>query len=305
MPEILAEVHWLEGHLANKRGSLDDGIAAFEKALGEYRALGDPAGIGLSLYGLGELCKLRGDLSACIAHYEDAIATLEESGDFDTAGSCLSGLSDAYRRLGDYQRSLDQNTSSLTHLRRIGNMHDVAIALNNRGDIFRYLCDLERAETHYREAAELFHAQGSGDAAITKINLAIVLIERAKYREARSILELAESDLEAQNRGGYLSFVHAHMLPCLVSEGDWDGWQHHYQRLVYHLAKTQLVDDDLARPLELAGDLCLEAKQPHWARDAYELALQQWRKLGRDDAVRELEARSRRARIRAQTQRNP
>lgn len=282
-PERIADCAWLRGHLCNKRGDVEQGIAQFQQGLELYEELGNTHGVGNCLYGLGELRKMKGDHENAIEAYERAVKLLAQVGDTDTQGIALAGLSDTHRREGRMKKALELSTEALALLRAVGNRNNIAVTLNDRGDICRNLGDLEQAESLYREAVQMLSTQGSSDVAIVRLNLSLCLLERNEIDEAHDLLERAEEELRSQNRAGYLAFVHALQLQALAGSGEWDVWDQRYEQLTQDLEQFKIVDEDLARPLHRAGEICADARHSDRARDVLQIALEQWQALQKED----------------------
>jgi hypothetical protein len=59
------------------------------------------------------------------------------------------------------------------------------------------------------------------------------------------------------------------------------GWDRHWQAIEALLGETHYLDLDIATVAEMAAELAVAAGELARARQAYELALAQWKALGR------------------------
>jgi len=77
--------------------------------------------------------------------------------------------------------------------------------------------------------------------------------------------------------------VYAALLPCYAHASDWEAWDKYLTRLTDLLTTVRLTDADLAWPMQLAGEVATQRAQPERARRAFQIALDQWRALGKTD----------------------
>ncbi len=163
--------------------------------------------------------------------------------------------------------------------------------VQSRADIARFEGQLDLAEAGYRLAKELYDSLESVDRYVPPLNLALVLIARRQYIEARVLLRGVVDLLEAMGRTGALGLVWLAFVPCAAGMSDWVGYDRYLGRALERLADSRMTDPDIAWPAELAGSLALKAGQADRARPALELSSLQWQALGRDadaDRVRQL-----------------
>jgi hypothetical protein len=67
---------------------------------------------------------------------------------------------------------------------------------------------------------------------------------------------------------------------------EWDTWEVLLQQCRDSIAKVAAVDRDIAWPLELAARLCVAAGRTPFGRAAYELSLEQWKRIGNVDEIK-------------------
>ena len=82
----------------------------------------------------------------------------------------------------------------------------------------------------------------------------------------------------------------SHCLLCAAVAGlqQWDAFDYHKQKATTLLKETEIVEQDTAWALQLAGDLALKAGQPARAQQAYEMALHMWQTLKREPKIAEV-----------------
>ena len=174
---------------------------------------------------------------------------------------------------------------SLTTFEQAGEPSMVADCHNNLAENARLRGNLDHAETGFRRSLELHEAMGSANGFLPRLNLGLTLVEKGAYAEARPVLELSLSEIEAAGRRGYLAWAHIALLPVAAHFRDWEGWEEHVEeaRALVHHPDTLRSDD--VWPLERAGLLALALGAVAQAREALELAVEAWQRQGRPDRV--------------------
>jgi hypothetical protein len=81
------------------------------------------------------------------------------------------------------------------------------------------------------------------------------------------------------------------MLPCDAARRDFASWDAHLDAAIEILKTSDGNDPDLAWAANVAGDLALDAGEHERARAVYEVALAQYRALGRAEETARLEQR--------------
>ncbi|MCP4867853.1 MAG: protein kinase [Proteobacteria bacterium] len=172
---------------------------------------------------------------------------------------------------------------------RMGARWGLASTVNTLGELLRAKGDLAGAEAAYRDAAQRYEACGSGDAVFAHLNVAVTLAERRQPKRAlRQFNSLAEA-MEQSGRAGILAAVHALRLFPLASLEMWDRFDAEFREAERKLRKTGLVDLDVARFTQKAGEACLKAEEGLRARQAFTMSADQWTAMGRFDAAAEVE----------------
>jgi hypothetical protein len=73
------------------------------------------------------------------------------------------------------------------------------------------------------------------------------------------------------------------ILPSLAHQRDWEAWQNHVEQVRSRLDGSGFYDVDLAKSATMAGDIAMQKGAPGRAKEAYELALEQWKHLERTE----------------------
>jgi predicted ATPase len=231
---------------------------------------------------LGRLLMHKGELCASASSFQEARALYEALADNKGVADARWSLAHLTTYLERYDEALDHNEAALVALRQWGDRWGVARSLNTAGELTRIRGDLDAAVRYYREARDLMRALGATDSvAICDSNIARVLAQRGDYPEARVRLERGLVAFEEQARKNPLAWVQVVLLLCDAGQRDWLSWDRHWQAIEALLGETHYLDLDIATVAEMAAELAEAAGELARARQAYELALAQWKALGR------------------------
>ena len=266
------------GWVAVYTNELDRADTLFERARERLERLGDVREAAEALRALGQVAVERGDLAQGETLLRRALERHEQIGYRKGMGSALRSLGTIAKRNGRLNEALTLYRKARKIVDAIGNTLGVAVCLNGEAEVARLQGDLEAAEAGYRRALRLHSALGSGAGVFIYLNLGLVLLSRNRRPEARDALEVAREVLEKAGRRGLLGSVHVQLCAC--STGEWGAWDHHFERARRLLAESEMVDPDTAWAAQLAGDLARSTGERERARQAYELALAQWRGVG-------------------------
>ncbi len=247
---LQADCHWELGHVLVDRGSLDEAAAAFHQALVAYQSMKDGAGRG---------------------HCETGLAVIARQ----------------QRRIDDSRRLLER---AGRHFEWSGARWGVAENFIHRGDVDRLAGDLDLARAHYQEARERYVALGLEDNALVDQREGMLWLERGQPELARPLLTRSLATFEQHQRPVLMATGHVLLLSCAAHLRDWAAWARHLDRARVLLTGADFVDVDLARFARHAGHAARHLGQTEAAKAAYTLSLGQWRGLGHQGEVAELEA---------------
>ena len=266
----LAEGCWMAGELTQAQELLRDVIGSFE-------TIGDALGLAQALMTLGRVHRQRAELPEAIQCFEKALPYYEEIHHQGGLASCLMGVSSVLRLQGDdLLAGEDEARQARVLFQAIDDHVGVASVYNALAERARARGAMEQAEDGYRASLRIYEMVGHGEAFVPALNLGLVLLGRGRMAEARQVLDEARAELVIQNRSGWLGVVHALLLPTLVDDAMWSD---HFRAMIHHLDRSGMVDPDIAWALSKAGELAA-AEHPRRAREAWTLALEQYRALG-------------------------
>lgn len=170
----------------------------------------------------------------------------------------------------------------------LGNQGNLAHCINGLAEVARFEGDLDAAERGYREVLRIQTAIGSKATFIPRTNLAIVLLARRAFAEARRELEEALAQIEKGGQRGYVAQLTALLLPTLAAANDAAEFDRRLAVASALLPETSTADPDVASAVELAGRLWLQAGDGNRARAAFAIARAQWSALGDERRVEAL-----------------
>ena len=325
-----AEGHLLICRIAALRGDLDEADEQAAAAEGEattygwddlaLQALVYRSGIALDQGRFGDGRRLAEEAAAMLDESAD-ITLLGECmwnlgrlnaalGQFDVAADALERAEAAFRALGDdiraahsmlYQARVALSTqrqeeaaalveAAKAELHAAGSRTGVADAVHDLGELARLSGDLGAAEGLYREARDLYETIGSAHVIYAELNLAMVLLARGGFLEARLLIEKVLDTSIAQGRQVIVAAAHVLLLPCLARAREWRAWDTHLAAARALLTELELVDGDIAQHAGLAARLAADQGQHGRATAAVQLAIEHYDALGRTGDAAEARA---------------
>jgi tetratricopeptide (TPR) repeat protein len=273
-----------------KIGNMREALALHHDARAQFDELGDQAGVAASQRAMAAVQIQLGELTAAEALLRDARARCLRLEDTFGAAMCGCGLGDVARGRQRWAEAIAWYEHAIADLERLHHRSGLATAHHGVAEVRRLTGNLDAAEESYHQVIRLDTSLGR-DNAISRLNLALCQLEREAFHRAAPTLRELQVAWAAQGRTGWLAVVMTSWLPVRADEGDWSGFTQAMDEARRLLATSGLIEMDVARMAELAADMCARAGQPDLAREAWSLALDQWRALGAGDAELRVRAR--------------
>jgi serine/threonine protein kinase/tetratricopeptide (TPR) repeat protein len=286
---VLPEALEVMGTIAYERGDQEGAISAFTKARELYDWNKDMMGVADCLFGMGESVYKLGLFDQAEQYHLEGLNLAETDNNVRSMAKHLLGIGFVRLWRGDLDGARASFRRELALLEGLGNRFRIAQCVSALGEAARQAGDLEQAERQYRRALTIDEAIGSNRVWLDRLNVALVLLARGQYAEAREMIEEVRHRLGEAAEPARRVLVHTELLPCLAETRDWNAWDDHFYRAAELLRETRLKDGDVAWLLVLAGQRALAAGDPVRARHCYELGIQQWLALGRSDKAAEVE----------------
>ncbi len=271
------------GHVARLRGHLQRAQDLLREALALFTTLEDRRGSALVLRAMAVTAREGSQFDLAVSHYERALAMFEALGAERDVVECLYGLGNLHRQ----RREFDQASAFYLRARALaeqsGNVHQIAECDNGLAEVARYAGRLDEAEALYGEALRRMTSVGSRGAVYPRLNLALTLILRGRYRAARHELQRVIPEFETSGNRGVLAWALMHTLPCEVAMGELDRAERTLDLARLALDDSSMSDTDIAEAAELGARLFAEAGRDEPAAALWRLAADQWETLGIDD----------------------
>jgi len=267
------------------RGDVEQGVAMGTEAADRFAAMGDikkEANV-RSLIGLWAV--RRGDL-------DSASSSFARSVELGRLGAGKRELSDGLRGLGVIAASRDDLVGARALLEEalevaesVRHLQGTASTLNDLGDLERRLGNPEAANDAYERAGATLDVVAPNSAFVPRLNQALVLMEAGEFPAAAALLDAV---LASGIHRSWTGVAHALMLPCAVASGDDLAWGDHYGRARAALEISAMATPDVAKVLEMAGELSRSKAEGHdrprpilsQAARAHAMALSIWLAMG-------------------------
>ncbi len=281
--QVLGRVYGLTGQLE----------AAFEQlreAASGAEAVGDAELAAACRAGQGMANLLQDKLEDAAACCRDARRSYADSGQSLGAASMSLQLSTITLRAGRPSEAIRHVADALSGFEAVGALNSVALCITQRAAIERAQGDNPAAERSLREAYGIYERLGTDGFLVPLIQLAVVLLERDQYPEAKALLDKAVEGLERVGGWASLGALHILRLPALATAGEWEEFDRLLPEADMLLTNSGLVHEDVPAMARRAGDVARDAGHLERAGKAYQLALAQWYALGNMQQVAQTRA---------------
>jgi tetratricopeptide (TPR) repeat protein len=284
---VAAQVLWERARMLHDEGFVPGegelpAAAVAEQAVALAERTGDAVLLANARCELASILGDGGDSAYAEALLRTAIATLDEHGLEEEKTAAQQTLFFVLRSQGRGEEMLEMLERRIRLAEAAGHRKRLAGDRNSLGELCRDRGDLRAAQRHYEAAAMLYSTLGvEAGAAVMRLNLGQVLLEREQWGEARKIVRRAVATLIALGRGGLAPA--GEIIACAASAGlrDWPAFDRHLEAAASGSRETGFLEPDLATCARRAGDLAQSAREPRRARRAWRLAADQWRGMGR------------------------
>ena len=269
--------HWALGDLATAEPLLVEAKKRIECADPERRAMACACTLANIYVTQGRL--------------EDAQAALEWGLDRPTTGlekthaEVCRMLAVVSINAGRLDEAMEHVERSLALCRSANARSTEAYLLSDRAEIFRMRRDLDKAADGYRVSAKIFDELGLDGACVPSVNLAMILVKRCQWNEARAaFLDL----LQRTSRRQLVGLSQLGLAVCAAGCGDWEGWDHQFALAQRSLRGSALLD---AAILCEQGGTLAGIDRPSQSAAAREYAALVYETLGRKEDVERLQGR--------------
>lgn len=186
-PSVAAKLDTVDAFLSEQAGEFSAALAAAERAVDRYRALGDRTGTARAQVNAGNALVRLGRPAEAEPLLHEALNDARANGRKALAGNILNIMSEARALCGDFAGARAASDRALTEYRTLGKEHSLLVTLTTRADLEFRAGDAEAAVRIAQEALGGLDALTFGKALESALhaNLSAYLVSLARYDEAR------------------------------------------------------------------------------------------------------------------------
>ncbi|HYI14258.1 MAG TPA: LuxR C-terminal-related transcriptional regulator [Thermomicrobiales bacterium] len=253
------------GWLVEATGDFELATRLHEQALSLAREIGDPAIIGIALFGLADVMGDRGETQSSERHLDEAIQIFRALEATPWLSVALSEVARFYRERGEYEQATLLIEEGLALGRESGDTWIVALGLGYLGRIYRIRGDVERALSLGCEGVLLWRELGDWWRLSRAVNEVGIGLEMSGHLDQAAMLFGASEALCEQIGGMFMpSLVHEYhrSLAALRAKLDDDAFS-----AAWNSGRSLSLDDLVAMAITLP-ELPAEAPQQNHAPTA-------------------------------------
>jgi tetratricopeptide (TPR) repeat protein len=149
----------------NNIGASYDALGERDKALNYYQqarplceAVGDRAGLAGTLNNIGAVCDALGEHDKALDYYQQARPLYEAVGDRAGLARTLTNIGEVYNALGEHNKALDCYQQAWPLRKAVSDRAGLAVTLNNIGVVCDALGEHDKALDYYQQARPLYEA---------------------------------------------------------------------------------------------------------------------------------------------------
>ncbi len=268
---VLAEA----GDVARHRNRLDEAAALLGEAVAHALAHDDRKALGRARQRLATVMLERGRYTECLemaqAGREDLFAV------DDPVGAAICQLVGAlgHVRLGQDREAIAGLLQARREYRETGCRWGVADVCVNLGDLARLQGDFDRAEALTREAQELYEATATGSLHVTRLNLALITLERGDYDGAEPQLQAQVDEYLRLDLPRWAATARAGLILCHAARRRSEQLGDELRLAEGELVDCGFTDPDVASLLERAARAALAGGEDEAAARIARLAVGQ------------------------------
>ena len=199
-------------------------------------------------------------------NYAHAETFFMQEDDIIAASMARLGRARSQRAMGSMETAVNLAESAGVTLGCAGSKVGVSDALFQLGEVARMVDDLDRAEHHYRKAQRGYRRVGSNKRLDAEMMLAMVLVERHAFLEARLLLEQLLSIVRHRENRAMTATLHLLLANCCAQDESWIEWTEHVKSAEQILVETPMIDFDIATYAERAALGAYQANQLNAAK---------------------------------------
>jgi len=272
------------GNVHFRHGELEDAVRVLKLATEQAIVGPDELLIAACNVDLAEALMTLGRLDEAEPCVRVALAARRIIDDTLGIARCWESLGHIALGSGDGTRADENYRRAIRGYDEVGYRFGSASARNVLGDSIRYRGDLAQAVPLYEESEKIYRSIGASAAAYPRYNQALVAFERGRFSRGERLLDEVEPIFVRLGHRATLADVNVVRAAAAVKRGDVDAWDRHMAAASVLYQETGVIDADTARTAEMAARIAQRAGEKDRARAAWQIAADQWRRLGQADA---------------------
>ena len=230
---------------------------------------------------LGMIFGAQSDWNQAISFYESARRRIHQHCPDQHAllAETLAALGTIHQERRDLSKALPMFIKALQYFEKCGGQRGLASVANSLADVARHKGRTDRALEWYARSKRVYESIGAWETNIVRLNLALMMMFEDRYDEAHDEVMAC---FEAFENGGHeiwLAVSYAFTLPGLAHQEAWVAFDEALDEAQARLERLSFADTDLARVLEMAGELASRSEEARRADRCFEQAAEQWRTL--------------------------
>ena len=159
-PLIDARALNMRGLINFDQGEYDKALRYLEESKTIQEAIGDRAGLGVTLNNISQIYDAQGDYETALEYLQESKTIQEAIGDRAGLGATLNNISQIYKVRGDYETALEYLQESKTIREAIGDRAGLGVTLSNISAIYHAQGDYETALEYLQESKTIREAIG-------------------------------------------------------------------------------------------------------------------------------------------------
>ena len=264
------------------QGKMSRGLEILDRALALAEQSEAPT-LTLCLYAKAGMQARMGEFDMARSTTRQMLRVAESRGELVRAAQAQYNLSEIALRTSNYDESERILLMVRQRYEAIGSRKGVAHVALSEGELHRARGDLDAAIASYKEAKMRGDNCENSVALDACINMGIVYVSKRRFQQARrtldGVLAARGKDLQVYT----MTAVRMALVSCLIDEGDFERARQELSELDTVFLKTKMVDVDFGTLSALAAQLAQERGDHVLASRSWEVALDQWEKLGQPD----------------------
>jgi tetratricopeptide (TPR) repeat protein len=232
-----------------------------------------------------------GDGTEALSHLDQAEELLSQVGNDLECAVCAADKAGVLHGLvGDQAAAEKQLSRAIEIYEDLGHASGMGVCWNGIAEMHRHRGDLAAADAAYL-TAQTHMVRGGQRAIVPAINRGMIRLHRDDHAEAQSIFSESLAIVEGTGQEVLEAHCHLGLLACMAHSREWLRFDHHLQSATEILTRTGAASRDLAWPAERGGDRAVAEGERPRAEAAWQIAMEQWRRVGDSDLASRLAVR--------------